>query len=164
MVDTGNFYLLKNADVVSDIPVSTMAYDESNAYESIPFVQMLLHGIVEYSTTGANTSDDPKAMFLKSVEYGCIPSADWYCSAYDKNLDAKYYYDNNINDMVSYYTKANDSLSELRDARMTSHSKIVDGIYCTEYDNSIKVYVNYTDMSATVHGVIVGAMDCITIS
>lgn len=164
MVDTGNFYLLKNADVVSDIPVSTMAYDESNAYESIPFVQMLLHGIVEYSTTGANTSDDPKAMFLKSVEYGCIPSADWYCSAYDKNLDAKYYYDNNINDMVSYYTKANDSLSELRDARMTSHAKIQDGIYCTEYDNSIKVYVNYTDMSATVHGVIIGAMDCITIS
>ena len=164
MVDTGNFYSLKNADVVSNIPVSTMAYDERSAYESIPFVQMLLHGIVEYSTTGANTFDDAKGAFLKSVEYGCIPSADWYCSTYDEKLDAKYYYDNNINDMVNYYIKANESLSELRDARMTSHSKIQDGIYCTEYDNSIKVYVNYTDESVTVHGVIIGAMDCITIS
>ena len=164
MVDTGNFYSLKNADVVSNIPVSTMAYDERSAYESIPFVQMLLHGIVEYSATGANTFDDAKKVFLKSVEYGCIPSADWYCSTYDEKLDAKYYYDNNINDMVNYYIKANESLSELRDARMTSHSKIQDGIYCTEYDNSIKVYVNYTDESVTVHGVIIGAMDCITIS
>ena len=164
MVDTGNFYSLKNADVVSNIPVSTMAYDERGAYESIPFVQMLLHGIVEYSATGANTFDDAKKVFLKSVEYGCIPSADWYCSTYDEKLDAKYYYDNNINDMVNYYIKANESLSELRDARMTSHSKIQDGIYCTEYDNSIKVYVNYTDESVTVHGVIIGAMDCITIS
>jgi hypothetical protein len=164
MVDTGNFYSLKNADVVANIPVSTMAYGERNAYESIPFIQMLLHGIVEYSTIGTNTFDDSKTAFLRSIEYGCLPSADWYCSSFDKSIDAKYYYDNNINDMVNYYTKANTSLSELRDSRMTSHAKIQDGIYCTEYDNSIKVYVNYTDESVMVNGVIVDAMDCITIS
>ncbi len=163
MVDTGNFYSLKNADVVANIPVSTMAYSESNVYESIPFVQMLLHGIVEYSTTGSNTYDDTKTAFLKSVEYGCLPSADWYCSSFDETIDSKYYYDNNINEMVKYYTKANTALAELRDSRMTSHSKIQDGIYCTEYDNSIKVYVNYTDESVTVNGVIIDAMDCITI-
>ncbi len=164
MVDVGNFYTLKNADVVSNIPVSTMAYTEKNSYESIPFVQMLLHGIVEYSTAGTNTFDDSKTAFLKAIEYGCLPSADWYCTAFDKSIDSKYYYDNNINDMVLYYTKANSALSELRDSRMTSHSKIQDGIYCTEYDNSIKVYVNYTNESVTVNGVIINSMDCITIS
>ncbi len=164
MVDTGNFYSLKNADIVVNIPVTTMAYGEKASYERIPFVQMLLHGIVEYSAAGANTYDDSKAAFLNAVEYGCLPSADWYCSTFDKSIDAKYYYDNNINEMVLCYTKANDSLSELRDARMTSHSKIMDGVYYTEYDNSIKVYVNYTDESVTVNGVIIGPMDCITIS
>ncbi len=164
MVDTGNFYSLKNADIVVNIPVTTMAYGEKSSYERIPFVQMLLHGIVEYSAAGANTYDDSKAAFLNAVEYGCLPSADWYCSTFDKSIDAKYYYDNNINEMVLCYTKANDSLSELRDARMTSHSKIMDGVYYTEYDNSIKVYVNYTDESVTVNGVIIGPMDCITIS
>jgi len=164
MVDVGNFYTLKNADVISNIPVSTMAYGERNAYESIPFVQMLLHGIIEYSTTGANTFDDSKTAFLKAVEYGCLPSADWYCTAFDETIDSKYYYDNNINDMVLYYTKANNALSELRDSRMTSHFKIQDGVYCTEYDNSIKVYVNYTNESVTVNGVIINPMDCITIS
>lgn len=164
MVDVGNFYTLKNADVVSSIPVSTMAYGERDSYESIPFVQMLLHGIVEYSTTGANTFDDNKTAFLKAVEYGCLPSADWYCTAFDETIDSKYYYDNNINDMVLYYTKASNALSELRDSRMTSHSKIQDGVFCTEYDNSIKVYVNYTSESVTVNGVIITPMDCITIS
>ncbi|MBQ4644358.1 MAG: hypothetical protein IJB72_01195 [Clostridia bacterium] len=164
MIDVGNFYTLKNADVISNIPVFTMAYGERNAYESIPFVQMLLHGIIEYSTTGANTSDDSKTAFLKAVEYGCLPSADWYCTAFDEAIDSRYYYDNNINDMVLYYTKANSALSELRDSRMTSHLKIQDGVYCTEYDNSIKVYVNYTKESVTVNGVIISPMDCITIS
>ena len=125
---------------------------------------MLLQGIVEYSTTGANTSDDSKTALLKAVEYGCLPSADWYCSTFDESIDAKYYYDNNINDMVLFYTTANTALAELRDSRMTSHAKIQDGVYCTEYDNSIKVYVNYTGERVTVNGVIIDPMGCITIS
>ncbi len=164
MVDTGNFYSVRNADVVTNIPVSPLAYTESNGYIGIPFVQMLLHGILEYSATGYNGANDSRTAFLRGVEYGCLPSADWYCTAFNEKLDEKYYYDVNINEMVSYYTKANESLSELRDSRMTSHSKLQDGVYCTEYDNSIRVYVNYTNEEVTIHGVIIGARDCITIA
>ncbi len=164
MIDTGNFYSVKNADVISNIPVSTCVYPETDAYKGIPFVQMLLHGISEYSTSGLNTYDVPEMAFLKAIEYGCLPSADWYCSAFDKAIDSKYYYDNNINQMVTYYDKANTTLSELRDSRMTSHTEVTEGVYCTEYDNSTRVYVNYTDKNVTVNGVTVNAMDCITIS
>ena len=163
MVDTGNFYTLKNADVISNIPVSPLAYSETASYEGIPFIQMLIHGILEYSAIGFNTSDNSAVSCLKAIEYGCLPSVDWYCTAYDETLDEKYYFDKNINDMVAYYTKANEALSILRDARMTSHNKIQEGVYCSEYDNSIKVYVNYTASEVIVHGVVVGAMDCITI-
>lgn len=164
MIDNGNFYSLRNADVVSDIPASPVAYTESNAYVGIPFVQMLLHGILEYSTAGLNTSGDIKTAFLKAVEYGCLPSAEWYCTTFNKELDGKYYYDKNINDVVTYYTKANEALKTLRDSRMTSHYKIQDGVYCTEYDNSIKVYTNYTYEEVTTNGVIIGPTDCIKIS
>ncbi|MBQ8765563.1 MAG: hypothetical protein IJZ16_02045 [Clostridia bacterium] len=163
MVDTGNFYSVRNADVITNIPVSPIEYKESDAYIGIPFVQMLLHGILEYSSMGFNTYDDSRTAFLKGVEYGCLPSADWYCTTYTEELDEKFYYDKNINDIVTYYTKANDSLSTLRDSRMTSHSVIQNGVYCTEYDNSIKVYVNYTDEEITTNGVIIPAKDCITI-
>lgn len=164
MIDTGNFYSVRSADVISNIPVSPLAHKENNAYEGIPFVQMLLHGILEYSAVGFNASDDSKIAFLKAVEYGCLPSADWYCTTFDEKLDEKYYYDKNINDLVTYYTKANEALATLRDSRMTSHSCIQDGVYCTEYDNSIRVYTNYTDKEVTTNGVIIKPMDCITIS
>lgn len=164
MIDNGNFYSVKSADVISNIPISPLSRSESNAYVGIPFIQMLLHGIYEYSTADANGAENMQVAFLNAIEYGCLPSATWYCTLYQKDLDDKYYYDSNINDMVSYYNKANTALSGLRDARMTSHEEVQNGVYCTEYDNSIKVYVNYTDKSVTVNGITVNAMDCITIS
>jgi hypothetical protein len=164
MIDTGNFYAIKNALVVSEIPVSPLAYIPSDTYVGIPFVQMLLHGIMEYSVSPLNTALDKRTAFLKAIEYGCIPSTQWYCTLYNETLDKTHFYNNNINEMVDYYTKANMALSELRDARMTSHTQIGKGVYCTEYDNSIKVYVNYTDKSVSINGILINAKDCVTIS
>ncbi len=163
MIDGGNFYTIKNADVVSQLPLSPSAANESASYIGIPFIQMMLHGICEYSTIGINTTDDIQTTFLKSVEYGCLPSVSWYGTNFDSVLDTKYYYNNNINDIVTYYIKANSALSSLRDARMTSHQMVQDGVYCTEYNNSTKVYVNYTDTDVTINGITVSAMDCVAI-
>lgn len=164
MIDTGNFYAIKSADIVSEIPMAPVKANESNAYIGIPFVQMMLHGICEYSAPAMNSSENMTTSFLKSVEYGCLPNVLWYCSVYDDTLDANYYYDKNINDVVTLYTKANSALSTIRDARMTSHDKVQDGVYCTEYNNSIKVYVNYTDAPVTINGITVGTTDCVAIS
>lgn len=163
MIDTGNFYALKSADIVSNIPMSPAKANESDAYVGIPFVQMMLHGICEYSAEAMNGTDDITTAFLKSVEYGCLPSVSWYCSPYDDTLDQKYYYDSNINDIVALYTKANSALASVRDARMTAHGKVQEGVYCTEYNNSIKVYVNYTDTAVTINGITVNANDCVSI-
>lgn len=163
MIDTGNIYSVKNADVISNVAVAPIAKAESAAYVGIPFMQMMLHGITEYSATGLNSTDDIKTAFLKSIEYGCLPSADWYCTKFTEELDGKYYYDSNINDMVNFYTKANEVLGDIRAERMTSHYKEQDGVYCTEYDNSTKVYVNYTDKDVTINGIKIPAMDCVKI-
>ncbi len=163
MIDTGNIYSVKNADVISNLAVSPIAKAESTAYVGIPFMQMMLHGITEYSAAGLNSADDIKTAFLNSIEYGCLPSADWYCTKFTEELDGKYYYDSNINDMVTYYTKANEVLGDIRAERMTSHYKEQDGVYCTEYDNSTKVYVNYTDKDVTINGIKIPAMDCVKI-
>ena len=163
MIEHGNLYTLKGADVVSNIPVSPLAYKETSAYVGVPFIQMLLHGMMEYSTSPLNLSENPQDAFLKSVEYGCLPSAYWYCTKLNEEND-NFYYNNNINDIVSYYAKAHQTLSALRDSRMTSHREIQPGVYCAEYDNSAKVYINYTNTDVTVHSVVVTAKDCVTIS
>ena len=164
MVDNGNFYSVKNADVVSSIPLAPCQKEENGAYVGIPFAQMMLHGICEYNGVGMNSSANIKLSFLKSVEYGCLPSAQWYCTAFDSDLDSKYYYDNNINEIVECYTKANNALANLRGARMTSHYMVQNGVYCTEYNNSEKIYVNYTDNAITINGIKVNAKDFVAIS
>lgn len=163
MLDTGNIYSVKNADVISSLAMSPVAMAESDAYVGIPFMQMMLHGITEYSAVELNSAYDIKTAFLKAVEYGCLPSADWYCTKFSEELDGKYYYDSNINDIVSYYTKANEVLGDIRAERMTAHYKEQDGVYCTEYDNSTKVYVNYTSNDVTINGIKIPAMDCVKI-
>lgn len=163
MIDTGNIYSVKNADVISRLAIAPVARAENEAYVGIPFMQMMLHGITEYSAVGFNSADDIKTSFLKAVEYGCLPSADWYCTKFTEELDGKYYYDNNINDIVTYYTKANEVLGDIRAERMTSHYEEPDGVFCSEYDNSTKVYVNYTDKDVTINGIKIPAMDCVKI-
>ena len=164
MIDTGNFYAIKNAHIISDIPVSPVACQENDAYVGIPFVQMILHGIMEYSVSPLNTAESTDMAFLKSIEYGCLPSVQWYCTNYDETLDKTYYFNSNINEMVAYYSKSDNALRDLRYSRITSHFMVQDGVYCTEYDNSIKVYVNYNQQDVTINGVIVKAKDCVTIS
>ncbi len=163
MVDTGNIYSVKNADIVTKLSITPVANKENGAYIGIPFMQMLLHGISAYSSNGINSYNDMKTAFLKCVEYGCLPSARWYCTKFDNETDNKFYYDNNINDMVNYYTKINDALGDIQSSRMTSHYKVQDGLYCTEYDNSIKVYVNYTNKDVTINGIKIPSMDCVKI-
>lgn len=160
MVDRGNIYCVKNADIISEIPTSPVSAAESDAYRGIPFVQLIVHGTTEYSAKGMNTYEDMKLAFLKSVEYGCLPSVEWYCTAFDPSLDEKYYFDKNINDAVSFYLKANEALADLRDARMTQHYEVQDGVFCAEYSSGNKIYVNYTDKAVTVSGITVNALDC----
>ncbi len=164
MINTGNFYSVKSADIISSLPLTPYVREENGAYVGIPFAQMMLHGICEFSGVGMNSSANIKNAMLKAVEYGCLPSAQWYCTALSKDLDDKYYYDNNINEVVEGYVKANNILAGLRGARMTAHYKVQNGVYCTEYNNSEKVYVNYTDNAVTINGVKVNAKDCVAIN
>ena len=84
MICGGNFYLLKNADFVSGLSYDT-AYPQSDSYSSVPFVEMILHGISDYTMAPVNLADDSETAFLKSLEYGAIPSYEWYCSKTGKS-------------------------------------------------------------------------------
>lgn len=162
MISKGNFYSLKNVSVITYIPQSTVSRKENEAYRAIPFASLILHGTYDYSLQSINLSENPEETFLRSVEFGAVPSADWYCANTDEN--DKYGYNNNINEMVSYCVKANDILADLRGARMTAHFEVQSGVYCTEYNNSAKVYVNYNENDVKINGITVNARDCVKIS
>lgn len=164
MVDTGNMYMLKNADVVTNLPCTTV-YPESEAYTAVPFVQMVLHGIVEYAHTPQNLTANTDTAFLKAMEYGALPSYAWIFTRTDSDaVNNLYNYENQITAAAEQYTKANVLLSDLREARMTAHEKVQDGVYRTEYNNSIVVYFNYNSEPVTVNAFTVAPMDFLRVN
>lgn len=160
MLDNGNLYTLKHADVITNLPLGS-TYPESEAYEAVPFVQMLLHGTVEYTGKPLNLADPDSLQetLLRSVEFGACPNYLWVYSLPEEFADESeaLVYERSINDAVKFYVEANDALTDLRGSRMTDHQELSDGVYMTEYDSSSLVYVNYTQADATVDGVTVPA-------
>lgn len=163
MVSGGNFYMIKNANYISDLPLSANA-TETAAYESVPFVPMILHGIFDYSGTPINYAGDEKAAFLRSIEYGACPSFEFVYRENDDESDDAIVYTHWMNAAAKYYEEANDALSDLRDKRINSHYMVAEGVYCTEYSTGSIIYVNYTAADYTVNGVNVPSMDFVRIN
>lgn len=164
MAVKGNFYMLKNIDSVIDLPLKASAA-QSGAYYSVPFVELILHGITDYSGEPINTDINIEEALLRSIEYGACPHFEWnYESLVNNTQDDPFYYDNTINTAAEFYTKANEALNDLRDARMTDHYEVADGVFCTEYDTGAMIYVNYTDSEYPVLGAVVEARSFLRIN
>lgn len=162
MIENGNFCMLSNANAVVNLPTKT-AYEEDGAvYKAIPFAQIVLHGIVDYSNEPINLSENSKQAFLKSIEYGAMPSYEWtYAKTDNEEFDAKYNYESQITQAADNYTFADNTIGNLRSARITNHYQIQNGVYCTEYNNSIVIYFNYNSEAVTVNSITVEPMSCI---
>ncbi len=164
MAVTGNFYMLKNIDSVINIPLET-TISESGAYLAVPFIQLVLHGIVDYAGEPINTDINLQETLLKYIEYGACPHFEWnYEPVTGQTESDKFYYDNTINTAAEFYTGANEALNDLRDARITDHYEVQDGIFCTEYDTGARIYVNYTNNDFSTLGVIVEARDFLRVN
>ncbi len=157
MAVKGNFYMLKNIDSIINIPIKSTV-SQSGSYFSIPFVQLVLHGIVDYAGDPINTSINLEETLLKHIEYGACPHFEWnYKSLSRRTENDIFYYDNTINTAAEFYAEATETLNDLRDARITDHYEVDDGVFCTEYDTGTMIYVNYTNTDFSTLGIVVEA-------
>ncbi|MBR3818969.1 MAG: hypothetical protein IKJ41_07450 [Clostridia bacterium] len=164
MAVRGNFYMLKNVDSVINIPIGT-SIAQSGAYQAVPFVQLILHGIADYAGDPINTGINLRETILKNIEYGACPHFEWnYESVIMETENDRFYYDNTINAAAEFYTEANEALNDLRDARITDHYEVEDGIFCTEYDTGARIYVNYTNTDFSILGVVVEARNFLRVN
>lgn len=147
--DAENLYMLKYADKITDIPVSSSQY----VYEtdSVPFLQMVLRGSVDYYAPYSNLGFYSNASILKMIEYGAYPSfmvmeADNF-SISDTPLEN--YFSLNFSDweekIYSVYGKVNEALADVKGAAITGHTVMAEGVYCSSYDNGKQIYVNYNN-------------------
>ncbi|MEF2247372.1 DUF5696 domain-containing protein [Paenibacillus sp. IITD108] len=163
-VSNGNSYVMPyvshmrsgNADYSKDLFID----------EAVPFAQIAMHGLISYSFGYANESDDYIIDFLKAIEYGAEPS---FVITYapTRSLIETYslrgYYSTDYRDwttqMVTAYQKFNGALGDVRNAFISGHRKITDGVYETTYSSGKRIVVNYKDTPYAFEGVTVQAKD-----
>ncbi len=171
-VKGGNIYTLYTADFVSETEFDTF-YQESNAYEPVPFVQSIIHGSVLYSAKAIDAADPLyKYDMLQCIEYGAMPSFEWVYDSSSIFCYDGYLLSDRISEFTEFYKKANDALKGVSDATIISHKKIthdtdgksISGVYCTSYSNGTQIYVNYSGSAVvTPENIVIGAYDFIKV-
>lgn len=153
LVGGANDYTLKSADVLIDVPLSS-----SGNYmldEDVPFYQMVVRGHLPYASAPINKSGDYKKTVLKLIEYAEAPSFEFiYEDSIELSESNTSYYSVNFDswyeESVAVYKELNEVYEKCRDSAIVKHSKCAENVYCTEYDNGVKIYTNYNLEEFTV--------------
>lgn len=158
-MNTPNMYMWKNCADYFDIPMmnSQFLYES----DSVPFLQILLKGHINYYAPYANQGFYTTSCILKTIEYGAYPSfivmnADNDTLEKTPMVD---YFSLNFEDwkgtINEVYTKVNNALKQVEGATISQHAAVADGVVRVTYSNGARIYVNYNSEDCTVDGVTV---------
>ncbi len=169
MVEGGNSYTLSDADYILSLPMTDSGYTVEE--RSVPFIQIALHGIVTYAGYPINLSQDPETEILKYVEYGCAPYFR-VCDADGAILKKSFIVERDLFDVgyskwkeeiAQSYARMEAVLGPVKDAFITDHEILMDGVYATVYSNGYTVLVNYTKEPVSVNGEDIPALDFVLV-
>src|SRR5690606_23635255 len=162
-VDYGNAYALGHVDRIDNIPLHSSDFIYSD--ESIPFYQIVIHGLVPYTGDPFNLSDDPREALLRHLEYGAMPSFELTHENSEalKRTMVDYLfssrYEQWLEESVGIYEEAKAVLGQVSDQMIINHEQLDEYVFRTTYENGLQVIVNYDSKPANVDGVVVGAYD-----
>lgn len=142
-------YALPYTSVATDIPLTATLLPSIDY--SIPLYQLVVSGMFDYSGVPANFENDnlPEWYFLKALETGSnlsfILSAEDTKVLLETNYTENYgaYYLNWKHKIISL----NNQLNEvgIYNSRLVSHEFVTDNVVKVEYENGLKLMINFDD-------------------
>lgn len=159
LVQNANSYAFPYVDYIMDTPLNE--YGNEVIDERVPFYQMVIHGLIPYSTPSINLTSDYKTTILRAIESGAglnftlaKQNQDVLMNTYLNELyscDFDVWFEKSVDE----YKKADAVLSKTVGKFMTGHKKLAEGVYETSYEGDIKTVVNYNKTAVdTKYGVI----------
>ncbi|MBO4492807.1 MAG: hypothetical protein J5724_00320 [Ruminococcus sp.] len=142
LADGANAYALPYVSHITGVPMSSSRFDLFD--EDIPFYQIVMHGVIPYSTEAVNGSPDPEVLLLMAAATGSSPSYDMIYEETnvlkDTELDRLYYanYRYNIERAAEQYALLEPLLSEVSDSFITGYRRDGD-VITTVYSNGKRV-------------------------
>ena len=161
MIRAGNDYAVPYADIITDMALSGNKYTIID--KMVPFYQIALHGMKDYTAAPINLSGDYLQEFLRCVEYGAglnftfmAESTRVLQDTYHTNFFGAYN-DSWAEEAMAMITRYQKDLAGLNQQRIVSHDWATDTVAVTGYADGTKVYVNYDAVDAVIDGVTVPA-------
>ena len=143
----GNDYAVPYADLITDMNLTGQAYAIID--ERIPFYQIALHGMKDYTGEAINLSGDYRTKLLECAEYGAGLNFTFMAedtrvlkdSAYSRYTSSGYpYWKEQVQEMILRYQREMKGLNRLR---IIGHERLAEEVSVTTYEDGTKVYVNY---------------------
>ena len=154
--------MLPYVDAITGIPSMSSEWDIID--RSVPFMQIVLHGFVDYAGDPINLSARTTESILRLVELGACPLFTWCYADSEvvKNSDYDQLYALHYGDWLdgatTLYAAMNSVLREVRDQTIIDHAELAEGVTQTTYANGYSVVVNYGKQEYAADGVLVPAL------
>lgn len=149
-----NMYLWQYTDRYLQMPVGTSQYVFET--DTVPFLQMVLHGTMEMYAPYSNFSFYTQSDILRMIDYNMSPS-------FILSQEPSYYLADTVSSdlystefsqyeelVASIYGKVNEVLSETAGYEWTDRTVLENGVICNTYEkdgDTFCIIINYTDDS-----------------
>ncbi len=162
-IKEGNDYAVPYVDLITDMNLTGNSYAIID--ERIPFYQIALHGMKNYTGEAVNLAGDYQTALLECAEYGAglnfsVMKADTTVvqdSAYSCYTSAGYdLWKDQIISMITRYQK---EMAGLNRQRIVGHERLDTDVTVTIYADGTRVYVNYGSSAFDAEGTQVPARD-----
>ena len=162
-IKEGNEYAIPYADLITDMNLTGQSYAIID--ERVPFYQIALHGMKDFTGSAINLSGDYQTVLLECAEYGAGLNFTFMAedpriltdSVYSSYAGASYtnWRDHAI-EMILRYQK---EMTGLNSQRIIGHERVTENVTVTTYQDGTKVYVNYGNEAWRKDGIEVPARD-----
>ena len=150
-----NAYVLPYTDTITDIPLYSSGF---NIFDGdIPLYQLVMHGVIPYSTKAVNGSADAERLVMLALAAGSNLHFDMLYAETselkDTDFDVYYYayYDYWVKNAAQYYQFSKDILAATSDSYIISYTE-EDGIITTKYANGIETVTDLNECSVSMNG------------
>lgn len=156
-VQGGALWLAPYADLLTEIPCEDSGFQFTS--KAVPFYQMVMHGLRDYTGTPGNLSSDLEREALRWVELGYMPYFELTFDSTEALMYTNYQglftaqYTAWIDEVAEIYQAfSTGDLASLRTALMLEHTTVAQNVSRVRYDNGMTVYVNYNDEAVEADG------------
>ncbi|TYB89635.1 MAG: hypothetical protein FXF54_09495 [Kosmotoga sp.] len=146
-----NSYAWKYSRGIIETPMNNSQYLFET--DTVPFLQIVLSGKIEYYTPYINNSFFSKTNILKAIEYGAYPSfiITWVDNYVIKETPLWDYPSTKFEDweqeILKIYQEMSEALNPVLDSKIIDRTVLEPGIVKVDYENGRSVMVNYTQNS-----------------